>query len=68
VLVTLQEPTLRLWVDGTAATLGNTSLGTRPALDSIRLGGNYSGALDEVYLSQSATADDEAALSRYCPL
>jgi hypothetical protein len=68
VLVTLQEPTLRLWVDGTAYTLGNTSLVTRPALDSFRLGGNYGGALDEVYVSQSATTGDEAALARYCPL
>lgn len=37
-------------------------------LDSLRLGGNYGGALDEVYISQTATITEEAALSRYCPL
>ncbi|HEY5926623.1 MAG TPA: LamG domain-containing protein [Kofleriaceae bacterium] len=68
VLVTLQEPMLRLWVDGTAYSTGSVSLGTRPDLSNLRLGGNYSGGLDEVYISQSATIDDEAALSRYCPL
>ena len=68
VLVTLQEPTLRLWVDGAATTASDTRLGTAPALDSLRLGGNYGGALDEVYISQTATITDEGALARYCPL
>jgi len=68
VLVTLQEPSLRLWVDGAASSAGDVRLGMRPDLASLRLGGNYGGALDEVFISQSATVGDEAALSRYCPL
>jgi hypothetical protein len=68
VLVTLQEPTLRLWVDGTAYSANDVRLGTRPDLATLQLGGNYSGALDEVYLSQAPTPGDEDALARYCPM
>ncbi len=68
VLVTLQEPTMRLWVDGAASSAGDVSLGARPDLSSIRLGGNYGGALDEVFVSQTATPGDEDALARYCPM
>jgi hypothetical protein len=68
VLVTLQEPTMRLWVDGVSANAGDVRLGTRPDLASFTLGGNYSGVLDEVFISQVATPGDEDALNRYCPL
>jgi hypothetical protein len=68
VLVTLQEPTMRLWVDGAASSAGDVRLGTRPDLASFTLGGSYSGALDEVYVSQVATPGDEDALNRWCPL
>jgi hypothetical protein len=68
VLVTLQEPTLRLWVDGVSYNAGDVRLGTRPDLASFTLGGNYSGAIDEAFVSQMATPGDEDALNRYCPL
>jgi hypothetical protein len=68
VLVTLQEPTLRLWVDGAVYSAGDVRLGTRPDLASFTLGGSYSGALDEVFVSQAATPGDEDALNRWCPL
>jgi hypothetical protein len=67
VLATLDEPALRLFVDGAVAANESAVLGTAPSLASVRLGGTYGGALDEVYVSLSATGD-EAALSRYCPL
>ena len=58
--------TVRLWVDGvrTEASGG----GQAPSLDAIQLGGNYSGSIDEVWIAQTAIADDESALARYCPL
>jgi hypothetical protein len=68
VLVTLQEPTMRLWVDGSASTATDVTLGVRPDLATFKLGGNYGGALDEVFISQAATPGDEDALDRYCPL
>jgi hypothetical protein len=68
VLVTLQEPTMRLWVDGVVATANDVTLGIAPDLSTIRLGGNYGGALDEVFISGVATPGDEEALNRYCPL
>jgi hypothetical protein len=68
VLATLQEPTLRLWVDGAVTQIADTRLNLVPALASLRLGGNYGGALDEVWLSQAAITTDEGALERYCPL
>jgi hypothetical protein len=68
VLVSLQEPALRLWVDGARAEAGDVALGDPPALGSVQLGGNYEGALDEIWISTAAIADDEAALRRYCPL
>jgi concanavalin A-like lectin/glucanase superfamily protein len=67
VLVSLQEPVLRLWVDGVRAEVGGVSLGGSPELAAVRLGGNYDGLLDEVWIEQAGIADDEAALSRYCP-
>ena len=68
VLVSLQQPTLWLWIDGALTTASNVSLGNAPAFDSVRLGGSYGGGIDEVWLSQLATTSDEAALGRYCPL
>jgi hypothetical protein len=67
VLVSLKEPLLRLWVDGSRAEAGGVSLGDAPALLSLRLGGDYTGLLDEVWISHAAIADDAAALDRYCP-
>ena len=51
VLASLQDPTVRLWVDG-VRTETTVHPNTAPALDALRLGGNaanaYSGSLDEV--------------------
>jgi len=38
------------------------------ALDSLRLGGNYGGVLDEVWVSRTAITTDDLALGRYCPI
>ncbi|HMG53750.1 MAG TPA: LamG-like jellyroll fold domain-containing protein, partial [Kofleriaceae bacterium] len=71
VLVSVQPPALRLWVDGVRSEAGGVAPGPS-ALDAIRLGGDgaaaYDGALDELWLAQTAIAEDEAALARYCPL
>lgn len=67
VLVSLQAPSLRLWVDGAVTSIGDAQLGAAPALDAVQLGGNYGGRLDEVFVSLTATATDEGALARYCP-
>lgn len=71
VLASLQAPTLRLWVDGVRTEAGGVLSGA-PALDTLRLGGGaataYDGALDEVWLAQTAITSDDAALARYCPL
>ena len=70
--IALQEPALRLWVDGVRTENTMVNLGSAPALDTIRLGGDagtaYSGALDELWIAQTAITLDEAALARYCPL
>lgn len=72
VLASLQEPMLRLWVDGVRTEIADVHLATPPALDALRLGGAdataYDGALDEIWLAQTAITDDEAALARYCPM
>jgi hypothetical protein len=36
-------------------------------LDSLRIGGAYSGTLDELRIANAPIGDEEAALSRYCP-
>jgi len=41
--------------------------GPTPSLGAIQLGGNYNGVIDEVWVAQTAIADDESALARYCP-
>ena len=62
---------LRLWVDGARTEAAGVG-GTAAAFDAVRLGGSgataYDGALDEVWLAQTAITADEAALVRYCPL
>ena len=69
ILVAVQEPTLRLWVDSARTDAGNLALGTPVALDSIRLGGgSFGGLIDEVWVAPSAITSDEASLARYCPL
>jgi hypothetical protein len=71
VLASLQDPTVRLWVDG-VRTEATVHPNTSPLLDALRLGGNgstaYGGSLDEVWLAQTAITTDDAALARYCPL
>ena len=71
VLISLAEPTLRLWVDG-VRTETTAQPGTPVALDVIRIGGDatapFSGSLDEFWIAQTAITSDDAALDRYCPL
>jgi hypothetical protein len=75
VLVSLQPsgpaPALRLWVDGARTEVDGVAPGPL-ALDAVRLGGSaaaaYDGALDEIWLAQTAITSDDAALARYCPL
>lgn len=67
VVVSLAEPTLRLWVDGDRTENTDVRLGTAPALDSLRVGGNLSGSVDELWIATVATTSDEAVLGRYCP-
>jgi len=72
VLASLQAPALRLWVDGVRSEVDTVQLAAPPALDALRLGGSaataYEGALDEVWIAQTAITGDEPALARYCPL
>jgi len=72
VLASYDGAQLRLWVDGAGTQIGGANLAEPPVLDSVRLGGSgaaaYDGALDEVWLAQTAITADEAALARYCPL
>ncbi|MEO7733043.1 MAG: LamG domain-containing protein [Kofleriaceae bacterium] len=72
VIASLQQPTLRLWVDGVRSEIGTVTLGPPLAFDALQLGGDgtaaYDGALDEVWIAQTAITEDEAALARYCPL
>lgn len=68
VLVSAQQPTLRLWVDAARTDAGGLAVGSL-ALDTVRLGGgSFGGTLDEVWVSPIAVTDDETSLSRYCPL
>ena len=67
VLVSLAEPSLRLWVDGARTDTDGVALGAALDLAAIRLGGNYDGLLDELWLAPAPIADDGAALDRYCP-
>ncbi|MBA3500734.1 MAG: LamG domain-containing protein [Myxococcota bacterium] len=64
IVVSSSAAGLRLWVDGLRTEVAATAA---PVLDAITLGGNYSGALDEIWVSASAITDDETALARYCP-
>lgn len=68
VVVSLEEPVLRLWVDGARTETAGVTLGAGPSFTTMRLGGDYAGVLDEVWIGQAAMADDDAALGRYCPL
>jgi hypothetical protein len=72
VVVSLQQPALRLWVDGARTEAGMVALAAPLALDTLRLGGSgaaaYEGALDEVWIAQTAITADETARGRYCPL
>ena len=71
VIASLQQPALRLWIDGTRSEIDTVALAAPLALDSLRLGGMgpaaYDGALDEVWVAQTAITADEAARTRYCP-
>jgi Concanavalin A-like lectin/glucanases superfamily len=72
VLASLQQPTLWLWVDGARTEIAEVQLASPPALDALRVGGAaataYDGALDELWIAQTAITGAEAALARYCPL
>jgi large repetitive protein len=72
VIASLDQPALRLWVDGVRTEVDTVALAAPLALDSLRLGGTgpaaYDGSLDEVWIAQTAIATDEAARTRYCPL
>lgn len=72
VIASLQQPMLRLWVDGVRSEIATVQLGAPLAFDALQLGGSgtaaYDGALDEVWVAQTAITDDETALARYCPL
>ena len=72
VLASLRAPRLRLWVDGVRTEVGDVKLDAPLALGSLRLGGGaataYDGALDEIWVAQTAITDDDAALARYCPM
>jgi hypothetical protein len=64
--VSLSAPTLRLWVDGARTEVSDAPV-TGLSLGTLRLGGSYGGALDEVYLGAAIT-DDETARGRFCPV
>jgi len=68
ILLSFAEPDLHLYVDGVRTDVGNIHPTAAYAFDAVRLGGAYGGAIDEVWMSTSATTDDETALGRYCPL
>jgi hypothetical protein len=73
VIASLQQPALRLWIDGARTEVDTVALAAPLALDSLRLGGMgpaaaYDGSLDEVWVAQTAITGDEAARTRYCPL
>lgn len=67
VVVSLAEPTLRLWVDGDRTEITDARLGMAASLDALRLGGSFSGSLDEIWIGTGATTADDAVLARYCP-
>lgn len=67
VLVSLSARSLRLWVDGKRTESSGVSVSAPPSLDSLRVGGSFSGTIDEVYLAPSEITDDEVALGRFCP-
>ena len=66
VVASLDEPTLRLWVDG--ARVEKTGVATGGlTLDALTLG-SYTGNLDEVWVSATAVTTEADARGRYCPL
>jgi hypothetical protein len=72
VLVGVEPPMVRMWVDGVRSETDQIQLGaTLPTLTAWRLGGDageaYDGALDEVWFATTAVASDAEALPRYCP-
>jgi hypothetical protein len=67
VVVSLSEPALRLWVDADRTEIADARMGMPPALDAVRLGGNFVGSLDEVWIGTAATTTDTPVLAGYCP-
>jgi hypothetical protein len=67
VLASFDGSSLRLWVDG-VRTENDNGPATQTSLDSLLIGANYSGTLDEIWIAQSAITTDDAARARYCPL
>jgi hypothetical protein len=64
VVVSSSAAGLRIWVDGLRT---EVAAAAAPSFDGLTLGGNYSGALDEVWVAPTEITDDETALARYCP-
>jgi hypothetical protein len=67
VVVSLSEPALRLWVDGDRTEIADARMGMPPSLDAVRLGGNFGGSLDDVWVGTGATTTDAPVLASYCP-
>jgi hypothetical protein len=72
VLVGMEQPFVRLWVDGVRTETDMIQLGTTlPSMTAWRLGGDagtaYDGALDAVWFATTGMTTDAEALPRYCP-
>ncbi len=67
VVASLEEPTLRLWVDGVRTEKAGVATSGGPVLDMVTLGA-FAGALDEVWVAPTAVTTEADARGRYCPL
>ncbi|MGE0550746.1 MAG: LamG-like jellyroll fold domain-containing protein [Kofleriaceae bacterium] len=71
VIGSLDEPQLRLWVDGVETDTNGINLGPAAVIQDVRIGGGamgFGGDLDEIWLSETAITNADMALERYCPL
>ena len=65
-VVSIQGDTLYVWFDDSARSVAG--VGGPIALDPIRIGGNgFSGVVDDVRVSTTATTTNDAGLAGYCP-
>ncbi len=70
-VVSVQSTMLWMWMDDSRRSSGGVSVTMPISLDSLRLGApapGFSGAVDELWISLTATTTDDAALAGYCPL